>query len=98
MLHQARGRQVQEATTQDDTCSMLLPDQATGLAGKRFGEGEVSAEKQAGRCSVPRGPIALGDRVRDFQESGAHQAEGFVRERRHVVRCHPLCLNLWKDL
>lgn len=49
-----------------------------------------------GKCSVTQWPVASS--YRDVQEGGAHQEEGLFTEGRHVVRRHPLCLDLWKDL
>lgn len=48
-----------------------------------------------GQCSVPQRPVAPGPR--DVQEGGAHQTEGLFTEGRHVIRRHPLRLDLWKD-
>lgn len=54
--------------------------------------------RTAADCLVPRRPVALGDRVGDVLEGGAHQVERLVAEGRHVVRRHALRLNLGQDL
>lgn len=64
--------------------------------GERGGLGEEMQVLACGKCSVPQRPVAPSSG--DVQEGGAHQAEGLFTEGRYVVRRHPLCLDLWKDL
>lgn len=66
------------------------------LGGRGGGPGRRA--RTAADCSVPRGPVALGHRVGDVQEGGAHQVEGLVAQGRHVVRRHALRLDLGQDL
>lgn len=49
-----------------------------------------------GKRSVPQWAVAPGSG--DVQEGGAHQAEGLFAHGRHVVRRHPLRLDLREDL
>lgn len=71
--------------------------QLSGGRGEGQGKGEGEGE-EPDDCSVPRRPVALGDRVGDVREGGAHQAEGLVAEGGHVVRRHALRLDLRQDL
>lgn len=63
----------------------------TGRSGRGNAGAGVCSER-----SVPQWPVARS--CGDVQEGGAHQPEGLFAERCHVIRSHPFCLDLWKDL
>lgn len=70
-----------------------------GLVGRNGSlTGGTGETEVCGKCSVPHGPVALGYGARDLQEGRAHHVEGLVGKRWHILRCHPLRLDLWQDL